>query len=47
MKDQPTSVRLSADAKRLSEAYCQRHGISQTARLELAMGCLAQREKGK
>jgi len=45
MKDQPTSIRLSPDAKRLIAAVSQKLGISQTAILELAIRCLAKREK--
>lgn len=44
MKDKPTSVRLSPDAKRLIKLLSQALGISQTAIIELAIREKAKRE---
>ncbi len=47
MKAQPTSIRLSDDAKRLIALLAQQLGVSQTAVIELAIRALAKREKLK
>jgi predicted transcriptional regulator len=44
MKNKPTSVRLSDDAKRLINLMSQKLGISQTAIIELAIREKAKRE---
>jgi predicted transcriptional regulator len=44
MKNKPTSVRLSDDAKRLIKLMSQKLGISQTAIIELAIREKAKRE---
>ena len=47
MKNKPTSIRLSDDAKRLIKLMSQELGISQTAIIELAIREKAKREKLK
>lgn len=44
MKNKPTSVRLSDDAKRLIAELSRKLGISQTAIIELAIREKAKRE---
>lgn len=44
MKNKPTSVRLSDDAKRLIKLMSDKLGISQTAIIELAIREKARRE---
>jgi predicted transcriptional regulator len=44
MKNQPTSIRLSDDAKRLITELSRKLGISQTAIIELAIREKAKRE---
>lgn len=44
MKNKPTSVRLSNDAKRLIKLLSEKLGISQTAIIELAIREKAKRE---
>ncbi len=44
MKNKPTSVRLSDDAKRLIKLMAAKLGISQTAVIELAIREKARRE---
>ena len=45
MKNKPTSIRLSDEAKRLIKLMSQELGISQTAIIELAIREKAKREK--
>ncbi len=47
MKNKPTSVRLSDDAKRLIRLMADKLGISQTAIIELAIREKAKRERVK
>ncbi len=47
MKNRPTSVRLSDDAKRLIKLMSAKLGISQTAIIELAIREKARRERVK
>jgi predicted transcriptional regulator len=47
MKNKPTSVRLSDDARRLIKLMSEKLGISQTAIIELAVREKAKREKIK
>jgi predicted transcriptional regulator len=44
MKNKPTSVRLSDDAKRLISELSRKLGVSQTAIIELAIREKAKRE---